>query len=106
MLAFESFATKIDIVSCGCIPSPFRIMITSLPRARARARGNEETRSRLGGDAEQSWCCTRGAWSAGERYGASGGSGHGLPRGAGGTDARTGAARLGGNAEHYLGAYF
>ena len=28
MLAFERFATKIDIVSCGCIPSPFRIMIT------------------------------------------------------------------------------
>jgi hypothetical protein len=24
MLAFERFATKIDIVSCGCIPSPFR----------------------------------------------------------------------------------
>lgn len=44
MLAFERFATKIDIVSCGCIPSPFRIMITyrveSPVARRTSARGH------------------------------------------------------------------
>jgi hypothetical protein len=44
MLAFERFATKIDIVSCGCIPKPFRIMITyrveSPVRAGSRREGN------------------------------------------------------------------
>ena len=39
------------------------------------------------------------AWRAGERDGAAGGGGRGLSRGAGGKDARAGAARLGDDAE-------
>ena len=50
-------------------------------------------------DAEQSRQCAYKARRAGERDGASGGGGCGLSRGAGGTDARAGPARLGHDAE-------
>ena len=68
-----------------------------------RAALEEQTRERVPLD----WAMTQNnlgnaLWSArraGERHGAARGGGGGLSRGAGGTDARAGSARLGGDAE-------